>query len=460
LRIFREDQDKYYRKEMEGLTKVGNVPGNSPLMEMNPKIDENGLMRANSRLMNAAFLDWETRFPVILHKDSWITWLLIGEQHKRDGHYGGVDHCLSGINCRFWIRGVRSVIKRYVKECLFCQRERAKGGSQIMAPLPSFRVIEPGRPFVNVAVDYAGPVSVKIGRGKVREKRYICIFSCLQTRAVHLEVAQSLETDAFLRVFTRMISRRGRPKLMISDNGTNFVGVLKTLKDVVERAYNFDCLKVNSGITWIFNPPGTPHFNGVCEIMVKLMKRVLGRILKKAEMTDEELNTVIVRVEGILNSRPICRISQDPKDENALTPNCFLRGGLETGEQDLEPADTASLRLRWRRVQELTHHFWKRWRRELVVAWRKRSKWKKEMKPLEKGELVWLLDSKDDLGKWRLARVTKVFEGADQRVRVVEVLADGKRMIKNITQISPLELRDCSDSPASNQGGEDVPDLN
>jgi len=287
LRIFKEEQEKYYQKEMECLRRSGAVNEDSSLIDMNPKIDESGLLRADSRIINAEFLDWETRYPIILHKDSWVTWLLIGEYHKQNRHYGGVEYCLSGINERFWIKGARGVIRRFMLECLYCRRKNAKGENQIMAPLPSFRVVEPERPFENVAVDYAGPVKIKVGRGKVRDKRYICVFSCLQTRAVHLEVAQNLETDAFVRVLIRMIGRRGKPSLIVSDNGSNFVGVLKTLKDVVEKSYRDGCSKGNSGIRWVFNPPGTPHFNGVCEAMVKLVKRALGHILKDADITDE-----------------------------------------------------------------------------------------------------------------------------------------------------------------------------
>ena len=295
------------------------------MVEMNPILDIEGLIRGNSRLMEAELLKWKTRQPIILHKDSWVTWLIIRELHKKNKHYGGVEFHLAGINQRFWIKGVRKIIRKYIKTCLSCRRTVAKGWNQIMAPLPRFRVIEPSRPFLNVGVDYAGPLYIKIGRGKTREKRYICVFSCLQTRAIHLEVAHSLETDAFLRALTRMISRRGRPNLIVSDNGSNFVGILKAIKGVVEKTYKVDCMSENAGISWLFNPPGTPHFNGVSEAMVKLVKISLEKILGKAEVFEEELNTIVVLIEGILNSRPITAVNQDIEDAQALTPNCFIR---------------------------------------------------------------------------------------------------------------------------------------
>ena len=367
-----------------------------------------------------------------------------------------MEQCLLVINKRFWVKGARSTIRRYLKECSSCKRKMAKGNDQIMAPLPSFRVTQPSRPFTNVAVDYAGPLEIKVGRGNKREKRYICVFSCLQTRAVHLEVASNLETDAFLRVFTRMIGRRGRPRLIISDNGTNFVGALRAMKDAVEGKYSVDVSKDNTGIIWIFNPPGTPHFNGVCEIMVKLTKKVLYHILKSAEITEEELNTAVVQAEGILNSRPICQNSSDPKDESALTPNSFLRVGDEHVELSLETKDASSLRKRWRRIRELMDHFWKRWRQEVVIAWRTRRRWRLEKVSLQRGELVWILDKRDALGKWKLGRVLRTFEGSDGKVRVVEVMIDRKRAMKSITKIAPLELQENVDPPGSNQGGEDV----
>ena len=77
-------------------------------------------------------------------------------------------------------------------------------------------------PLLLVGVDYFGPFAVK--RFRKTEKRYCCLFTCLVTRAVHIEVAHTLEADSFIMALRRMMSRRGKPQMIYSDNGTNFVG--------------------------------------------------------------------------------------------------------------------------------------------------------------------------------------------------------------------------------------------
>ena len=100
-----------------------------------------------------------------------------------------------------------------------------------MAPFPLLRLGMPMRGFTKCETDYPSQFLTKQGRGKVRHKRYLCLFTCAETRAVHLEMAWCLGTDSFLAVFTRMTGRRRVPLEVISDNGTNFVGAIMNLNN-------------------------------------------------------------------------------------------------------------------------------------------------------------------------------------------------------------------------------------
>lgn len=102
-----------------------------------------------------------------------------------------------------------------------------------MAPLPLPRLEVSLKAFTRTAVDYAGPFITIQGRGKRRQKRYLCLFTCLATRAVHLEIAFGLDTDSFFYALYRMPSRRGLIKEMYSDNGTNFRAADKELKSLI-----------------------------------------------------------------------------------------------------------------------------------------------------------------------------------------------------------------------------------
>ena len=187
--------------------------------------------------------------------------------HSELHHIGGINHTLAELSKRFWIVAAREAIRQCERECAHCKKVNAKLCEQVMAPLPPYRVQPTVRAFEKISVDFAGPFRTIHGRGKPRHKRYMCMFSCLTTRAVHLEVAASLETDAFLNAFHRMTNRHGCPKEVLSDNGTNVVGANKELRRLAEAMDRSSIHKKTAtlGVVWRFNPPAAPHFGGVHE---------------------------------------------------------------------------------------------------------------------------------------------------------------------------------------------------
>ena len=132
--------------------------------------------------------------------------------------------------------------------------------------------------------------------GTAAKKRYLCLFICLVTRAVHLEIAFGLDTDPFLNAFYRMASRRGLPEETFSDNGTNLKGADAELKSLVMKLENvrINQSAANKGVTWHVNPPLAPDFGGVHETMIKSAKKAIQAILSNADTTDEELMTAMI----------------------------------------------------------------------------------------------------------------------------------------------------------------------
>ena len=354
-----------------------------------------------------------------------MTKLIVKHYHEKGNHAGGANQTLATLSTRFWIISGREEIREWEKDCNECQKRKAKAAKQVMAPLPQIRLRSSLRAFAQTAVDFGGPfVTVQGRRTPRRQKRYLCLFTCLASRTVHLEMAYALDTDSFLNAFYRMANRRGLPKEMLSDNGGNFVGANKELCDLIKELDQEKITKstANQGINWTFNPPLAPHFGGVHETMIKAAKRGIHAILGNADITDEELTTAFTGAEALLNSRPLTYQSANPEDDVPLTPNHFLFGQIG-GQFAPESVDHTAFnpKKRWRRVQELVRHFLHRWIWEWLPALNIRRKWLTTERDLQVGDVVLVISPKTPRGHWPLGRITEVFPRKDGHVRVAKV---------------------------------------
>jgi hypothetical protein len=245
-----------YPAENRALQQGKQLPISSKILGLRPTIDEDGLMRSQGRLENAELLSYDARYPVILPRKSPATTLIIKHHHEKANHAAGTNQTLANMSTRYWMPAGREAIREWEKECNACRRRKSKAAKQIMAPLPKIRLKLPLRAFARTSVDYGGPYLTKQGRGRVRTKRYLCLFTCLLSRAIHLEMAYCLNTDSFLNALSRMTNRRGLPLEMVSGNGTNFISGERELRDLVDK---FDQDKIvaataQEGMKWSFNP--------------------------------------------------------------------------------------------------------------------------------------------------------------------------------------------------------------
>lgn len=442
--IIRTAQKCEFHCEYRLLKQSKPLHQSSKLLSVNPVLDEDGLLRCDGRLKYAEYLPYDVRYPVILPRNNRVT-TLIKYHHEKGKHVTGTNHTLSMISSRFWIISAREEIRKWERQCNKCCRNKARPAEQLMGPLPSIRTKQPLHAFSRTSVDYGGPFITKQGRGKRRDKRYLCLFTCVMSRAVHQEVAFGLDTDSFLNAFYRMVSRRGLPTEVISDNGTNFVGGNNELTELVGL---LDHTKIqqstaNLGVNWHFNPPLAPHFGGVHEIMIKAAKRAIYAVIGSVDVTDEELMTAFAGAEALINSRPLTYQSANPNDDVLLTPNHFLHGQVG-GLFAPETVDTNKFnpRKRWRRIQELVRHFWHRWMREWLPGLNVRKKWNRTCKDISEGDIVLVIEPNLPRGHWQLGRILEIYTGKDGHVRVARVKVGQKSMTRPITELCPLEFSD------------------
>ncbi|XP_054277190.1 uncharacterized protein LOC128996060 [Macrosteles quadrilineatus] len=362
LTIFKKVQETVFGDDIAAL-KNSSSKTTSSLRRLHPFIDKSGLLRVGGRL-NASQLSEDVKHPIILPKKHHVVDILIDFYHKKYLH-SGPQLTQSLLAQSVWILSARSAIRSRIFKCVVCFRHKPHNKIPLMGDLPKPRVT-PSRPFLNTGLDYGGPFNIKVHnlRSIRLTKAYICIFFCLVTKAVHIEVATDLSTDAFIAALTRFVSRRGLCKNIYSDCGTNFVGANNAFQALFKSAERTSLLEYSSsqGITFHFNPPAAPHQGGLWEGAIKSAKHHLRRAIGEHVLTLSEFMTLTTHVEAILNSRPLTPMSNDPSDVTALTPEHFLVGAPLVAVPDENLEDVPDNRLKhWHLVKALNQHIWKRW---------------------------------------------------------------------------------------------------
>ena len=294
-------------------------------------------------------------------------------------------------------------------------------------------------PFSSVGMDYFGPFAVKQGRSTV--KRYGVIFVCLTSKAVHIEKADKLDTDACINVIRRFISRRGPVKKIRSDNGTNLVGASKEIHKEISK-WNQSRIHehlLQRNIDWVFNPPAGSHFGGIWERQIRTIRKLLFNLLRDHTLSDETLQTLLCEVESIMNSRPLTPVSGDASDMEALTPNHIL---LLKAQQNLPPMKTNSkenyVQRRWKLVQQLADIFWHRWTREYLPMLQQRQKWICPQRNAAIGDVVLVKDETMARNEWPLAKIIEVMPGSDGLVRQVRVRTRSTTLVRPVDKLCLL----------------------
>ena len=433
--ILKHVQGEAYSKDIQQILHGDSLSKSSPIRDLLPVLKD-GLLRVGGRIRRG-FADLDAKHPIIVPHKSHVAVLIAREFHETA--HVGVEWSLSMMRSRFWITRARSILRRVKLHCVTCRKLYSLPCEQRMADLPAERLMPGYPPFTFVGTDCFGPVMVKFGRAQV--KRFMCVFTCFTTRAVHLEMLCSMDTDSMINALRRFMARRGTPQKIWSDNGTNFVGcnneLLQGLKQLNNSKIHAYCVKQN--VVWMFNPPHAPHMGGVFERMVQTVKKVLNVMLGNARLTDEILCTLLCEVENLVNSRPITRVSNDGCDVSALSPNHLL---LLKGDSSPLPGEFCVAdvyKRRWRHTQHLVDVFWKRWVKEYIPQLQRANKWQNVRENVKVNDIVLIVDENTPRGLWPLGIVSEVKVSGDGLVRTVHVKTQSTTLVRPISKIVWLE---------------------
>lgn len=443
-------QEKFYPDEVKGI-------GTDIFQNLKIFKDEEGILRCKGRLENSE-INYDSKYPILLPKNCEFTNRLIMKTHE-DNYHVGANHTLSIIRNHFWIPQGKSKVQSIIRHCPSCVKH---GGGPFKLPptpaLPAERV-NYSSPFTFTGIDYLGPILVK-SEAKT-EKRWICLFTCLAVRAIHLEVVKDITAEEGIMALRRMMSTRGTPSIITSDNAQYF----KLMADILQNPYCID-----KKIKWKFIPQLAPWYGGFYERLIGIVKNCMKKTLQKHLLNDSQLTTIIKEIEAVVNTRPLTSI--DAEVENVLRPSDFLTLGkcldIETSKSNPIIQGTVTktdLIKSWKKalviLQEFKDMFFNRYLQSLRERYNhshKEPRVTSKLQP-EIGQIVQIQGDSKNRETWKVGKIISLIKSADGFYRVAKVKVDNKEFTRSISQLYPLEVDEdnmSGDTPEESSNGSEI----
>ena len=389
--------------------------------------------------------------PILVPKNHPISKLLIHFAHIKVMHMG-LQATLNFLRMHgFWILKARQAVLSILKGCIICKRYNAQNVSYPSpASLPASRV-NLSVPFAHTGIDYTGHLWVRDKKGE-KVKVYILIFTCFNTRAVHLEAVDAMSTSEFILAFVRFVNRYGIPSVVYSDNAKSFIqagGIIEQLLSSSEFEESFRIASIGHKTIPIY----AAWYGAVWERLIKTVKQCLFKVMGRSVPTLPEFVTFLSDIQKILNNRPLTYRSCE-NEIDIITPNHFLVGrpipSIMFGDFEQVPEwefgedeDYSSHLLQVLNLRDFLYgEFKERWLSEYLTNLREKDRASfKEARIWKKGEVALLKLPSKTKPYWPLVRISDTFPDQDQVIRTVRVIKpDRSEVTVNVKFLIPLEL--------------------
>lgn len=443
----RRTQSEAYANEIKYLSNPPACSDKVPdlVKNLNLFFDESGLLRAGGRLNKCDSLNFSVRNPILLPKISPLTNLIISDSHQKCMHLGTNSTLAAVRNEGFWIPRGRTVVKQVIKSCTICKKFNSipfkyPNRTDFIGANVNFV-----RPFMNVGIDYTGHFNVKLGKDHV--KMYILLFTCLNVRAVHLELVKSMSSTDFLMAFIRFSNRYGLPNVIFSDNAPTFIQSAQFLKESSSDCEYTAYLSRND-IKHVRIPLYAAWWGSSWERLIRVVKTCLYKAVGRGSLDYFSFITILSDVQNSINSRPLTY--QDPDDLTLpISPNSFVKLGANSG---LVFGDTSGPQVPAR--EELVESLERRdlilqkyrdlWYSDYLLSLRENSRdihqrdWHDQIKV---NDIILISSPTKPRPLWQLGRVVELFRGNDGKTRSVEIIRpDRTRGTYAISHLYPMEL--------------------
>ena len=427
------------------LTKVELEKGN--LESLRPEVNSNGIICLNSRAIEGLQIHYDAKeFPILTYQDP-VSQLWMKKVHYEN--HTGVTSTVAKSRRKFWIIRARKLAQKVKFNCFVCRLLDKSLAQQIMAPLPTARVVM-SPTFHEISLDLFGPIEIKdMVKQRTRKKVWGLILNCLATRALHIDATEGYDTSSVLLTLRRFVALHGRPARIVSDRGSQ---LLATCKEVKEWA-------LRNQIEWKPVPAEGQHQNGVSEALIKSTKRSLLHVIGANVLSFSGLQTVFFEVAALINARPIGIVTgSDPRCPTTITPNHLILG-RSTPDVAIGPFDNdTNVNRRFRFVQSLVDDWWKHWYKSVLPSLVPNYKWMQKHRNVKVGDVCLIKYADLKRGTYRLGRVKCAEPGKDNRVRSVtliyknegeKVFREVQRPIQGIAVIVPVEEQQSTLNPTA-----------
>ena len=447
-------QANSFEDEIKFLTKKSQLSPPPRVKQFGLYLDDVGILRCKGRLNNAD-LPITSKNPVLLPSKNDFVNLMIKDVHYRIKH-SGVRDTLTTLRESYWILRGREATKRIIKQCIICRKFHGVPFKPQPTPdLPDMRVAD-APPFTFTVLDFTWPLyitSSKEGQSNEIAQTYICLYTCASTRAIHLELLRDLSVKSFLQSFRRFASRRGLPSTLLSHNAKTFKAGCKEVKTIV-RSHEVQRYLSSNRVTWKFIVERPPWWGGFWQRLIQSVKKWLKKTVGRTSLDYDELNTVLVETESIINSRPLTYIyGNDQSVSHPLTPSHLINGrqiSLLPNDEHFEIISThKTLTRRQQHHKRLLEQFAKQWRHEYLLSLRERPTAKSangNPATVRVCDIVILKNDSTSRAIWKLAKVKELLPGNDVKIRAAIVKVpriNGKsQLLKRVVQdLIPIEIQ-------------------
>ena len=440
----RNEQRQHFPTELDFLHKPTHATP-TLVKNLNLFLDDNDLIRCKGRLGNCDYLNNDVRNPILIPKQSFLTELFVARAHLDCKHLGMATTLATIRKMGLWVPQGRTVVKSFLSKCITCRKLNTFAYKYPKVNDYVSDKVTYCRPFQNTGIDFTGSVSIKLGTEIV--KMYILVYTCMNIRAIHLDLLPSMSCHDFLLSFIRFCNAHSIPNCIFSDNASTFIQAM----GIVSNSFSdneFDSFLLRNNVKHVKIPLYAAWVGASWERMIRTIKTSIRKIIGRKIMPYIEFVTLLSDVQNSVNSRPLTYLDEN---FNAITPNSFLK--QETGRAllldgiagtELLVPNRQQLTAQLEKRDETLAHFKQLWVDEYLLSLREtardvyQTEWHNRLKP---GDIVLISSPNKPRHVWQMGRVLQLLPGKDGVVRTVKLLRpDRSEGIYTINLLYPLEL--------------------